>query len=124
MDIIAIEDAILGLENDDTSPNNVHELASLYIVRDNLKSTLQSTSHTLNNELEDVLPYYYKYVDIKTRYQLKQTNEGEVIQGIKNVCKELKEFIEDLYCHTDMNKERICIRQMLDALKLEYCCKN
>ena len=74
----------------------------------------------INNELQDILPYYIKYRDIKTQYQLGKTTEGEVIQGIKRVCKELAEFIDALYSGTDMNKERLCIKDMLEQLHNKY----
>jgi len=119
MDIVAINEAIQALENDTTTFENVQELACLYIVRDNLTSGLKSESSGLN-EVDDILPYYNKYVDIKRRYQLHQTSESEVIAGIKSVCKELEEFITQLYQGTDMNKERICIKQMIQDLSTKY----
>ena len=112
MNIDVIEQAIEELENSPETIENITELASLYIVRDNLKSSGYSNSY----ENTATLPYYDNYLDSKRRYQLKQTTEGEVIQGIKNTCRELKEFIEILYCNTDMNKERLCIKQMLKEL--------
>ena len=120
MDIVAIEEAIQALEIADTTVNNVSELASLYICRQNLESGLNSKLDGIQGELEDILPYYIKYKDIKKRYQLNQTTEGEVIQGIKNVCNEIQEFISTLYSGTDMNKERICIRNMLKQLNEKY----
>ena len=112
MDIVAIEEAIETLENEDATFDNVSELASLYTVREHLK---QRTS-----ELDDIFPYYSKYTEIKRRYQLNQTTEGEVIQGMKNVCRELQEFIQELYSHTDMNKERLCLKSMLKDLNKKF----
>jgi len=123
MDILAIEDAITELENSDTTFDNVHELACLYIVKEHIKPTNAAMITGLNNEVNDILPYYNKYIDIKRRYQTNQTSESEVIKGIKDVCKELKEFIEQLYCSTDMNKERICIRQMITELYKNKACE-
>ena len=120
MDIQAIEEAIYVLETEDTTYDNVSELASLYIVRDNLKQPVKTMVDGINNELQDILPYYIKYRDIKTQYQLGKTTEGEVIQGIKRVCKELAEFINALYSGTDMNKERLCIKDMLVQLNEKY----
>ena len=119
MDVVAINEAIQTLEDEDTTFENITELASLYIVRDHLQSPQYSVSS--HSELEDVFPYYSKYVDSKRRYQLKQTTEGEVIQGMKKVCKELQDFIEELYSHTDMHKERLCIRGMLEKLNKDFC---
>lgn len=120
MDIQSIEDAIETLVNSDTTYDNVQELASLYIVHENLNSPLKTMVDGANNELEDILPYYIKYRDIKRKYQFNQTTEGEVIQGMKKVCKELAEFIDALYSGTDMNKERLCIKNMLVQLNEKY----
>ena len=120
MDLIAINDAISMLEESDTNASNVGELASLYICRANLEERLKQHGNGVERELEDILPYYTKYCDIKRRYQLNQTTEHEVIQGIKSVCREISEFIDALYSGTDMNKERICIKQMLDQLHNKY----
>lgn len=120
MDIVAIEEAIQELEIADTTVNNVSELASLYICRENLKGGLNSKLDGIQGELEDIMPYYIKYRDIKRRYQLNQTNETEVIQGIKNVCREIQEFISTLYSGTDMNKERLCIVKTLEQLYKKY----
>jgi len=120
MDIVAIEDAISALESSPATPENVAELASLYICRDNLKQGLNWTLDNVEEELQDILPYYIKYRDIKRRYQLNQATEGEVIKGIKDVCRELSEFISTLYSGTDMNKERICIKNVLSQLNSRY----
>ena len=113
MDIEAIYNAIDELENSDTTVENVSELASLYIVKQNLLSKITTDTE---KELNDILPNYRIYVDIKRKYQLGQTSESDVIHSIKTVCKELQEFLCTLYCSTDMNKERLCIRSMLCAV--------
>ncbi len=120
MDIMAIEEAIQTLENEDTTFDNVSELASLYICRQYMNKPLNLMVSGTQKELEDILPYYMKYKDIKKRYQLNQTSEGEVIQGIKNVCREIQEFISTLYSGTDMNKERLCIVKTLEQLYKKY----
>ena len=118
MDIVAIDEAIESLEQEDTTVDNVKELSALYICREYLIKS--SPVNISERELSEIFPYYRKYLDIKRRYQLMQTTEGEVIKGIKDVCRELTEFVETMYSGTDMNKERLCIRQMLSALNDKY----
>lgn len=120
MDIQMIRDAIEELENEDVTYDNINELASLYIVYNNLQRSGYSMITSVESEARDILPYYIKYQDIKRRYQTNQTTEGEVIQGIKKVCKELSEFIDALYSGTDMNKERLCIKDMIKQLNEKY----
>ena len=117
MDIVAIREAIINLENEETTPNNVSELAHLYTVYNQLS---QNPENTGEDELSDIFPYYRKYLDTKRRYQQNKAIDSEVIQGIKDVCRELKEFIDVLYYNTDMNKERLCIRKLIADLFKQY----
>ena len=121
MDITSIAEAIKNLEAGDTTYDTVQELASLYIVYEHLVDFSDFLRRDdVNEELQDIMPYYMKYRDIKRRYQFNQTNEGEVIQGIKNVCQEITEFIEALYSGTDMNKERRYIKDMISKLNAKF----
>ena len=117
MDILAIREAIQQLEADETTFENVKELAALYTVYDH---AVQESQDAVQNELSDILPYYQKYISIKRRYQLNQVIDSEVIQGIQAVCKELREFIEVLYNNTDMHRERMCIRKLINELAEKY----
>lgn len=116
MDIVAINEAIEILENKETNFDNVSELAMLYIVRNNH----QSISDSASDELNDILPCYQKYREVKGRYQQGMTSEGEVIRALKLLGQEIKEFIDNLYCNTDMNKERLYIKEMICQLNEKY----
>lgn len=106
MDINVINNAITTLENEETTFDNVSELAMLYIVRDKMQNELMTgMSHSSN----EILPTYKKYREIKTRYQLGQTDEGEVIRTTKLLCHEISEFLDNLFSCTDMLKERVLI---------------
>lgn len=110
MDINAIQDTIKELELGDTTLQNVSDLANLYIVRDRLLNT------DVKRELDDILPAYSDYVKVKQRYQKKEVSEGVVIKSLKYVCTEIEEFIDTLYKCTDMNKERKCIKDMINII--------
>lgn len=120
IDLNEIESTIALLESGETTFSNCEKLAMLYICRDNIQTRLNPVPDTLDRELTDILPYYMKYRDIKKRYQLNQAIDNEVIQGIEDVCREVKEFIDTLYYCTDMNKERVCIRDMINDLHDKY----
>lgn len=115
MDIIAIEDAIHTLEEADTTADNVAELASLYIVYENNKKTIQKM---VEAEYDDILPAYRKYCATKRRYQLGEITEGAVINDLKLLCSEIREFIHALYCHTDMNRERKLLEDLISNLTI------
>ncbi len=67
-------------------------------------------------ELNDILPQYKKYIDIKRRYQLGELSEVTVENSIKLLAQELKEFLLILYRNTDMPMERASIKKMLDEV--------
>ncbi len=116
MNIQAIQDNIEELETADTTVENVKELALLYIVRDNLKKSLELNGNSTISEYNDILPQYRRYIEIKRAYQLGKTSEKEVEKSIKNMCKEVQEFIYTMYKCSDMPQERRQLKSMLEKL--------
>ena len=100
---------IKELEREETTLSNIRNLASLYIVRDHLNSLV---SNTVEQELNDILPSYRNYVDIKTRYQRHEVSDEFICMALRSVCKEIAEFIHTLYSCTDMPEERNLIKKM------------
>ena len=107
MDIQTINNAIDELEHSDTTYENISDLAHLYIVR---------TAFHTENEADDILPAYNKYVALKRQYQLGEITEMIVIKSLQTVCTEIQELVSTLYKCTDMNKERKCIREMIQSM--------
>lgn len=112
MNISLIEDAITILESDDTTVDNVAELASLYIVRANYK---QAKNETVK-ELNEILPAYSHYIEMKTLYQTGKQDANPMVDSFKMVCKELRDFIITLYSGTDTYKERRELKAMLKTV--------
>lgn len=67
-------------------------------------------------ELNDILPQYKKYVDIKRRYQLGELSEATVENSIKLLVQEIKDFMMILYRNTDMPVERKHIISLVSDL--------
>ncbi len=107
MDVKDINRTISELEQDSTTFENCEKLAHLYIVRDNF----------YQYEAEDILPQYIKYVDIKRRYQLGEVSEKLVEKQIILVCKEVSEFLRQLYSSTDLPEEREVFKSMITGLQ-------
>lgn len=118
MDNIAIQDTIDTLLNSETTQNNVSELASLIIVNEYLNK--QNLSR-IQRELDDILPAYKKYVEVKRLYQLNEIDESAVVHMMKLTVQEIQEFIEALYSGTDMGKERREICHIISSLYEKYC---
>lgn len=122
MDIMEIEDAILELECTPTTPENVAELASLYIVRDNLsKAANRRQIEGITGEIQDILPAYKKYCDIKRQYQLHEVTEDSVLHQLTITCQEILDLFTTLYAGTDMVKERKQLRGIIVQLYKKYC---
>ena len=121
MDIYAIDEAIQTLENGETTIDNVLELASLYIVRDNMFRTgISAKSNDFQAEVNDILPAYEEYRQVKTQFHLNNVPDFVVAKALRLLCKEIEEVIDVLYGSTDMNKERKCIRDLIDKLYNKY----
>lgn len=114
MDAYVINEIIEDLEKTETTFNNIQELAALYIVKDHL------VTNNVEAELSDILPEYRKYCVIKRKYQLHELTDEAVSKAIKNVCREIEEFIKTLYAGTDFHKERIEIMNMISNLNNKY----
>lgn len=110
MDINIINQTIGELEDADTTFFNCQNLASLYIVRDRLNQ------EKLDKELYDIIPTYKKYCEVKKKFQMNEVSENIVIDQLQRVCKETKEFINTLYCHSDTELERNVIKQLIEDL--------
>ena len=121
MELHEVETMIRDLENSDNSFSTARNLASLYIVRSQLQEklniTLKQSDDAVLIELYDVIPSYKKYVEIKRKYQLNEVSDTKVLEELKILCKEIKEFIHTLYISTYNNEERQLLKQLVDDLK-------
>ena len=114
MDIEIIQDNIEELENADTTFDNVRELALLYIVRNNLKSSVQPV---VIRELHDIFPAYQKYVEAKQAYQRHISDDSALVNYMQLLCQEIREFMVALYAGTDLRKERHYIEETLSTIQ-------
>lgn len=121
MDIQIIENTIDELEHSDISMNNAIELASLYIIRNNnLTGRNKEETGGIRGEIEDILPAYTEYRQVKTQYQLNNLPDFVVVKTLKLLCQEIEDVINLLYSSTDMHKERKCIKAMITELYQKY----
>lgn len=114
-----IDGMITELENTLQSFTDLQRLADLYIIKDVQKSGLNSivdASNATLQELNDILPQFKNYCMIKKRYQLNELPKQTVAYAMKDVCKELNEFIHILYSNTDMEEEREEIKNLIANL--------
>jgi hypothetical protein len=118
-----INNTIEQLENSSTTFDVCSKLASLIIVKQHLENvgeTKVSTSgDVVVKEYDDILPQYRMYCEIKRKYQMHEMTEEAVHLAIKDVCKEINEFLHILYSNTDTQVERDCIKEMLMELGSE-----
>lgn len=125
MKIEVINDAITKIENLETTPENVQDLAALYIVRTYLTKQQNRSGEQpdasglkIQKELSDILPSYCRYCEQKKLFQMNQVSEESLLLYMTAVCKEIREFIETLYNCTDCQKERLLIRKMLSDIEI------
>ena len=114
MDISTINDLIDELENGETSLSNIRNLSALYNVKTHLLGSNRYDSTA--KELNDIFPSYLQYVETKRKYQLNEVTDETIYVDMKELCKEIKEFIQILYSSTDTEKERDLIKQMIKEI--------
>ena len=112
-----INETIEQLENGATTFDTCSKLASLYIVRDNLTKTQEPVYNKVETELNDILPQYRMYCEVKRKYQLKELTDQAVYLAMQDVCTEIREFIQTLYSSTDTPQEREMIRNLINQLQ-------
>ena len=115
MNMTTINDLIAELESGDTSLSNIRNLSALYSVKSHLLGANNFDSTT--KELSDILPSYLGYINVKRKYQLHETTEDAVYINMKQLCREIKEFIQSLYSGTDTPKERELIKQTIKEIQ-------
>lgn len=128
LDLEEINNTIEELEHSNTTFANCEKLASLYIVRNYFKTTELPGYHVSESvyekdtikELNDILPQYNIYCETKRKYQLHQLTDEAVILAMKDVCKEILEFITTLYNHTEFEQERVEIENLISELNTKY----
>lgn len=111
LNVNEINNTIEELENSNTTFDTCIKLAALYTVREHLKQP-----DTVTQELDDILPKYQLYREVKRKYQLHELAESAVQLSIRDVCIEIKEFIQSLYSSSDMEEERIALNNMITEL--------
>lgn len=117
LDVTEIQSTIKDLEDGDTTFDTCIKLAALYTVHDRLT---QQSPDTIEKELNDILPQYKLYKEVKRKYQLHELNETAVYLSMQDVCKELKELIQSIYSGTDTEQERQLIKEMIQSLIEAY----
>lgn len=109
MDITTIDNYIEELEGQECTFSNIRNLASLYTVKEHLESVKNETEAELN----DILPQYRVYIEVKRKYQMGELSESEICRSLQALCAEIYEFIVTLYNNTDSETERNCLNQMM-----------
>lgn len=72
------------LEHSDISVNNAIELASLYIIRINdLTGINKEETGGILGEIEDILPAYTEYRQVKTQYQINNLPDFVVVRTLR-----------------------------------------
>ena len=118
IDISVINNLINDFENSDSSLSTIRNLSALYNVRTHLlSSNHKETTDKTTKELSDILPSYIQYINAKRRYQLHEITNETVYINMKELCKEIKEFMQALYSGTDTEKERELLKQMIKEIQ-------
>lgn len=120
LDLVMINETIRELENGDTTFDSCIKLSALYQVR----KELELPQSQVEDELDDILPAYRKYIQTKIQYQMGAGSENSVINCIQLLCQEILEFINSLYSSTNGENERHYIEETVKNLYFQYFQKS
>ena len=118
-----IQNTIKELENGETTFATCQKLASLYIVRNFYSPQESDKIEEVSTEIDDILPAYQQYCEVKRQFQLQQLPDTSVISAMRNVCVELKDLVLIIYSNSDMENERQQLRDLLIDLTTEIVSK-
>lgn len=113
MNLAKVNKEINELLNSPLTLSNVRNLSALIVVQSYLQNAIQSEPDSLEQELNDILPRYKEYCEIKRDYQLGKIPKDDIIISMRRVCKEVNEFLLSLYENTETAEERTMIKVML-----------
>ena len=117
MNLVEVNKEINELLNSPLTLSNARNLSALIVVQSYLQNAIQSEPDSLKQELNDILPRYKEYCEVKQRYQRNQASDDELIIALRRVCKEVKEFLLILYQNTDLQIERTMIKNMVSEVR-------
>lgn len=116
LNLVDIENTIEELENGETTFDVCTKLASLYIVREHMYS--KDEPDTTEVELQDILPQYRVYKEVKLKYQKGEIPIDRVLHSLNLLSVEIREFLHTLYSSTDTEEEREQLRQLFDKIRV------
>lgn len=120
MDIQTIEEAIQELEQSPTSVENVKNLASLYICRQNIKPRLKSSNNTFKQDINEVFPAYNTYCNAKKAFQTGNGTEEAVLNALSLLCSEIKDLYISLNSSSSSRKERRILKESVESVICAY----
>ena len=91
-------------EQEQPTIENCKILASLYTCLDHFDKSDEE------KELNDIIPAYQRYVEIKRKFQMHEISESALLDATRIVCLETTEFLSLLYRGSDTESERELIR--------------
>lgn len=119
LNLVEIQNTIKELESGETTFATCQKLASLYIVRNFYSPQDSEKIEEVSTEIDDILPAYQQYCEVKRQFQLQRLPDTSVIAAMRNVCTELRDLVLIIYSNSDMENERQQLRDLLINLTTE-----
>lgn len=123
LDMQEIENTITELENSSTTFDTCMKLASLYIIKQHhgggylpAVTSESAMNNQVEKEIQDILPSYQNYCRVKRDYQMHLLPKESVEYCMKDVCREIQEFVQLLYSSTDIPEERDILKQTVEHI--------
>lgn len=117
LDLELVDKTIEELENDETTVFNCQVLAALYAIQDRHARQPKQSHDNVTKELCDIFPEYAKYKETKLKYQQNEESKVVLVNTMHELCDEIQQFVQTLYCSSELPEEREQIRSVIFNLK-------
>lgn len=72
----------------------------------------------IKKETRDILPAYFRYIEIKRKYQLKEVTQEKVFDSLKSLTDEIKDLLKLIYRNTDTPEERKILNTLISEINV------
>ena len=101
-------------------------LASLYTIKDHMEHPKEKVhehyemykEEPIKKEIDDVLPAYQDFKELKRKYQLGEIEKAKVLKSFDVLLLQIRELIQILYRNSDMPEERERLSNIISEMSV------
>ena len=106
---------IQDMKSKEPTPQNMRDIAllELWLSSNTQKAVPNVSTVKIQNEINDILPAYVEYIEVKRKRMLKEVTDEKVLFTLQTLVNELQDLIEMIYRNTETCEEREILTRFL-----------